>query len=211
VTDIPKKTETSGADGPDQIAPAMTVEDAIRIYADFGDTLEPFFVDIYERLIADRPSVELPNADYLHALQLTALMLRNAQDDFCMLSGGSADCFTKTLKAEFLKMLKRFANGGRNSVARVVVVNPTDDLPELTELQKEFPANLKIFRAQSPHEERIGHYIVADNMVREELPHKRLTKQSRADEIKAKVFFNNKSRADLFRSNFNSLARMWNS
>lgn len=188
--------------------PSMTVDDAIQIYANFGDDLEGFYVDVYNQLIASKPSVEIPNSNYLHALQLTALMLRNAQTDFCMLAGGNTDCFAKTLEAEFRKMLTRFTNAGRKSIARIVIVNPSNEMPTLLKLCAEFPDSLQIIRARATEEERVRHYIVADDMVREEEPHKRLTLESRADEIKAKVVFNNKSRADLFRSQFTSLVGM---
>jgi hypothetical protein len=54
-------------------------------------------------------------------------------------------------------------------------------------------------------EESIAHYIVADEMVRIEEPHKRLTKETLANAVKARVIFNSRPHASIYTEQFGVL------
>src|SRR5262245_39420727 len=92
-TDV--RADTSSADS------QMKVADAKRIFQSFGDELEEFYDTVFEKLIADQKSIEIPNSNYLHALQLTSLMLRNTSRDFQMLGGSTTNSFIAILEQEF--------------------------------------------------------------------------------------------------------------
>jgi hypothetical protein len=185
----------SAADTLKVSSPHMTIADAQRVYRDYGDDLEEFYVSLYSTLIADRGSVELQNSNYLHALQLTSLMLRNTTKKFRMLGGSTTDSFISVLKDEFRHMLTRLKELG--GTARIIALNSESDRDVVTSLAKEFPA-----------EEKIGHFIVADSMVRIEEPHVKLTSNILANSVKAKVIFNNQSQAAQYADQFDSLWRM---
>lgn len=203
-----KNVPCRGVDGSAvSIGGKMTILDAVTLYHNYGAQLHGFYDDMYEHLIANRSGAMIPNSDYLHALQLTSLMLRKAKNNFCMLAGGCTDDFIKLLEEDFCGMLKRFRAENKEP-ARLIVVNARVEMPTLRKLSTGFPTTLKVVWAHAKQEAKVSHYIVADNMVRVEQPHPQLTNESPADVIKAEVYFDDKPRADFFREQFGSLEGM---
>jgi len=180
----------------------MTIGQAKEVYRDFGPALQEFYRNVYRALIADKPRVELPNSNYLHALQLTSLMMRNTHHDFEMLSGNTTGSFLEMLKTEFAGMLSRLAEAKRK--ARIIILNATSPSPLLEQLESQFPGTLEVHNGVASDPDRIGHFIVADNMVRLEKPHKPLTDLTDANTIEARVIFNSELDAGAYRRRFDS-------
>lgn len=149
-------------------------------------------------------SSALSNANFLHALVYSELMMRHTDEEFLMVTGGSGDGFIACLKDTFLEMLSRLkASGGK---ARIVVVDGSDTNEVLEQYQKQFSDTLEYVSATSKGSQ-ISHYIVCDgDMVRDEEPHGTLADSDAANIIKADVYFYNPGVADVFRSRFN---RLW--
>ena len=75
----------------------------------------------------------------------------------------------------------------------------------LTRLTRDFPDTLSVAYAVAKNEEAIGHYIVADNSVRIEKPHHRLTSAMAANAVEAKVVFNSHPQAERYAEPFKLL------
>jgi hypothetical protein len=189
--------------------PTMTVAEAKRIYQAYGDDLEGFYVAMHKALIANRPRVELSNNNYLHALQLTSLMMRNTHKDFQMVSGGTTENFVKMLFTEFRGMLSRLAEV--KGKARIIAINSTP-VPKgdglLESLRQQFPGTLEICNGIANDPNRISHFIVADNMVRVERPHAPLNDAANANTVEARVIFNSSVEADIYRRRFDSFWKL---
>jgi hypothetical protein len=186
--------------------PKMTVIQAKTMFRDFKDDLEGFYQTVYKNLIVNKPRVELPNGNYLHALQLTSLMMRNTQHDFEMLSGSTTDGFIGMLKTEFKGMLNRLK--AANRTANIIILNASSTLENLNELASQFPETLKIFNGWAHEPNRISHFIVADDMVRIESPHAPLTDETDANTIEARVIFNSETESSIYTRQFSSYLKL---
>jgi len=184
----------------------MTVDDAKNVYLDYGNALEEFYTTVYQKLISHQRTVELPNSNYLHALQLTTLMLRNTSKNICMLGGSTTDNFMSILEKEFRKALVRLRElGGK---ARIIALNAADNSKVMSKLAADFPDTLSVMFGFANDETKIGHFMVADDMVRVEEPHKKLTPETPANTVKARVIFNSESQVKIYSEQFDSIWRL---
>lgn len=198
-------TATPGT-GVDKQSHTMTIGDAKRIFTDYGCDLHDFYAVVHDNLIGDRRRVELDNSNYLHALQLTAVMMHNTVNNFLMLSGSTTDNFLGTLSQSFERMLARIRDArGR---VHIITLNPPDTMPTLDRLADRFPKTLQIVRGYAGDEARVGHFIVADNDVRVEEPHAILSNDTDANLVRAKVHFNDAGRANRYQRQFDALWQM---
>jgi hypothetical protein len=181
----------------------MTVGQAQAIYTKFHSDLDEFYNSVYKDLISKQRGTELSNSNYLHALQLTSLMLSHTSASLVIFGGSTTNGFISVLEEQFRKTLTKLREV--SGKARIIIINAEKDHETLDKLLVEFPATLSVAYGISDHEEQLGHYIVADDMVRIEEPHKRLTKDSSANDIKARVVFNNRPQASRYTSLFDSI------
>jgi hypothetical protein len=184
----------------------MTIGNAKQVFRDFGGDLESFYQTVYKTLIAEKPRVELPNSNYLHALQLTSLMMRNTHQNFQMLSGSTTGDFLEMLKTEFRGMLSRLAEAKKR--AQVIILNAARPSSVLEEMIVQFPGTIEVYNGWAKEPDRIGHFIVADKMVRIEKPHPPLTDLTDANTIEARVIFNSESEAQSYRQHFDSYLKL---
>jgi hypothetical protein len=186
----------------------LKIKDAQEFYTKSRDV---FFSDelqlvnlIYETGRED----DLSNDSYLHALCFTDMMLRKTSKSFCMLCGSEVDGFLSCLRDSFIRMLDQITRN--NGKARIIRVNGKPN--ELIDrLRQEYKDTLEISEAYTDtqeQEESISHFIACDTrMVRQELPHKKLTGDDPITTIRAKVSFNNPIRAKIVEEKFNGI---WN-
>lgn len=159
-------------------------------------------VKIWRKYGVDDP---FPNSTLTHALTLTGVMFRHTDCELRMVTGGFGDGFIECLSDEFDKMLCRLRrNGGR---ARVVVVDGGEEQEVLRRFTDEFKDTL-LWTPATARGAKLSHYIICDDdMVRDEEPHGPLSSDTPENEVRADVYFNNRSVASLFAKRFDIL---WN-
>jgi len=181
----------------------MNIDDATRLYKEFGQSLNPDFESLagmFRQLSIEAP---LSNSNYLHALSLTDLLFKHTDTSLSMVTGGTGDGFIGTLKGSFCAMLKRIK--ARKGKARVIVLDGETKLLREWE-QGEFAGTLEIAVATVRPNAEVRHFIVGDDdMVRDEEPHDALTGASDANKVRANVYFKNKAIARVFSSRFEAM------
>ena len=182
----------------------MRIRNAKEIYRDFGESLRSDSEELINLVVSGRIGLPLENANYLHALNLTDSMMRHTTAHFRMLTGGAGDGFLGCLKGSLKEMLGRIkANHGD---ARVIVVNSR--ATDLESLVAEFPNTLSVIEAATSDRKPIPHFIVADeSMLRDEEAHGDLSDDSDANQVRAKVYFANRTMAEAFIQKFDILWR----
>jgi hypothetical protein len=198
-----RASTTSGPTVPSMDATGMNIKQARRVYKDFGRSLNPDFeswVRLFRRLNIDAP---IANVNYLHALSLTDLMFRHADNKLDMVTGGQGDGFIEVLKDSFISMLERIRRN--NGAARVIVFNGRATVLQQI-VDNAFANVLTVRRATMRPGAVIRHFIVADDdMVRDEEPHEELTDLTDANKVRAKVYFKNPSQARVASSRFTAM------
>lgn len=71
----------------------MTIADAIDLFQEYGDEFRPDAESLVRVLRRANVSQPLENSNYLHALELTDLMMRNSHRSFDMVTGSAVDQF----------------------------------------------------------------------------------------------------------------------
>ena len=146
------------------------------------------------------------NDSYVDAVLLTRYMFRNTKKSARILTGHGGDVeFLNTLQAAFREMLKR----AEENFSCVKVIFLANEIPEFitTAFKRFIDSKILVCRALQNHNSKpIRHFMVCDNdMVRVEEPHNVLCRDSKADEIKAKMYFKNESMASAYASVFDLL------
>lgn len=184
----------------------MKIENAIEIFKMMQE-LDGFqtFDELADlaNLKADEP---INNDSFLDALMLNRYMFDNCKNSLCMFTAHSGEVsFLTHLKEYFLQTLERLRIDGRK--AKIIFI--ADKQPEILEdedIKKYLTSRvLEYFRIQVKDTSIVRHYIVCDDMVRIEEPHKELTLNSFASEIKAKMYFNAPVKARMMRNNFQNI------
>ena len=165
--------------------------------------------DEYRRLLDDLVNTNYPheieNENYAHALLLTGTMFRHTKQSCCMLTGPEGNDFLKELDEEFGEALQRLKRN--NGQFRLVLLD-SRNTDYLSEKEEKYPEVLKIEKASLLEGEAMEHFIVCDSqMVRLEEPHGELGPDDPADQVHAKVYFNDKPRAKTTKESFDGI---WN-
>lgn len=180
----------------------MTVAEAKKRFRESREQTSGFR-KLTQLLIHSRFTEPFYNDSYLDALVLTEAMFEASNESICILCGKAGDGFISDLAPVFEAALERIKMSG--GLVRVILLD-NGHAKTLTALMERFPETLRIASASSTKE--INHFIVCDGrMLRIEEIHAPLTEQSRADEVKARVYFNNPSRANMMTATFNTI---WN-
>jgi len=181
----------------------MSIDKAKELYAKYGEAFRAEDRAVIDIISEDAAAKPLRNADFLHALSLTELMLERTRQSFSMLTGGHAEGFLECLAAPFQSMLERIHRAGGE--AKVIVVD--GDARSLRQLAQESDETLKVCEGILVDNAKIGHFIVCDNdMVRDEEPHEELEGHKSASLVRAEVFFNNRAKAKALAGRF---AKVW--
>lgn len=180
----------------------MTIERAKQFYAKYGDAFQADTNNMVTLIRASGYNEPLANSNYMHALCYTDAMFQHTSHEFRMLTASATD-FIECLQDSFKAMLNRIKkNKGK---ARIVIVDG-DKSQALEKIENEYDGTLKIIEAVSSSNSPIAHFIVCDDdMVRDEAPHKPLTKESDADVITAEVYFRNNIKADIISQKFDQI------
>lgn len=182
----------------------MKIAQAKSLYEEFGDDFRQDMDSLVRLFRENGVEGALDNGNYLHALSLTDLMFRHTDQSLRMLTGNAGDGFLTCLSHSFVSMLQRIKD--RGGKAKIVFLNSDPFGEEFRKIQDKFQGTLEVIRATAPG--ALEHYIVCDDdMVRDEEKHGELSECSSASEIKAKVYFRNKTMAKVFSLKFNQL---WN-
>ncbi len=141
------------------------------------------------------------NDSYLDALMLTEGMFSITNNNLRILTGGASDVsFFDVLKDSLKSALERITSN--SGIAKIIVLDGM--IPkELKKLQSEYNV-LKIAKGRKKNNISIGHMIVADSMVREEIEHEPINLKSKANLINAKIYPNNEPLASIKRNLFDS-------
>lgn len=165
------------------------------LYSDDGGLAELFKRNGWEN--------GLKNDNYVHALFLTDLMMKGTTTAFRMLTGSSGDGFLGALRKSFETMLDRLERA-RGSARIILLGGEGNDF--LNEFKSVKPSSLQVRLLPGPTRVNMGHFITCDSsMVREEEPHPELTDASRADLVKATVFFSNPIKTAIANQKFDAI------
>jgi hypothetical protein len=181
----------------------MTVKEAVMLYQVRSEEKSSALRQAVNVTIDNKIRTDFNNDSYADALVLTEIMLCRTHHRLCVFTGDNEGGFFRTLKKFLEKALDRIE--ANNGVARFIVLSK--ELPScLIELLAKFPQTLQVMRAST--DGKVHHFIVSDStMARMEEPHDPLTDNSLADEIKAKVFYNEPAVSKYLETQFDS---MWN-
>ena len=189
----------------------LKISDVQRLFSDHGAELLGDYRSVVTMIRKHKIDSPLENSNYLHALQLTQLMLEHTSQQFRMLTGGMLDGFIGTLAPHFESMLQRIKSScrdGNTAFARVILVTSGGvpvDCPVLDELQSRYDGVLDVSFVSVPEDAGIRHFIVGDNdMVRDEEEHDQLSLESDASMVRAKVSFFAPAKAKVFARKFDS-------
>lgn len=183
----------------------MTVEVAQGFFRKYGDDTQGLYDEIYKN-IASKEGAELANDNYLDALQLTALMIRKTKSSFRMLTGCTAEAFIGHLSQYFSEMVERLHASGK--VVKLIVLNAENRSTFLDDLARRYQGTFQLEYAAAMRDEMFSHYVVADDMVRIEKPHPRLTPTMAANVIQARVLFNNRGAASIYEAQFDNIFKI---
>lgn len=182
----------------------ITVRQVTKIFKQLQE-LEAEY-NVFDKL-ADFASLntELPidNDSYMDALLLTDYMFKRTSNNILMLTGHDNEvCFLETLKDTFIETLERIKNNG----GKVKIIFIAESVPESikTTFEKYYNSTLECIAVKLKNDYPVKHFIACDSrMVREEDIHPTLTDASPANIIKAKMYFNNKTKNQINTSLFN--------
>ena len=183
------------------IEDVRTVKDAINFYN------SPKSRDIVEAIQARR-DLNYLNHNYANALCLTDVMLRNASNRICILAGDNVFDFLNILREPF--KLAYDAIVRNNKHIKIISLGVGEAFSDkLTETFREFSKTfnrIEFKKGLISDPLQVSHYIICDNAVRIEQPHRPITEESSAGAIKATVYFNApKSEVDKLEGKFNKL------
>ncbi len=179
----------------------MKIGDAKTLFHDWGDSLSQGYDALIEQNKEENPEKGMCNDNYCHALFFTDYMLRKTRHHIRMLSGEDGDGFLSVLRKNFESALGRITNSG--GFARIILVNNRNS-DFLSELVRKYPV-LKLTQASLKGKENVPHTIICDDhMLREEDIHDKLTDESDASQITAKVYFNSTVKAKLAAESFDN-------
>ncbi len=179
-----------------------TVGEAIATYKQEGkEGVSLALRAIINDWIEKNTKTEFENDCYRDALFLTQVMFERAEHTVRIVTGPGFDHFLEALEKPFLDMLNRLAKN--EGFVRIVLLSPI--LPQgMTDLCQKFSKTLAICRAES--KEEIKHFIVCDSkMARLEEVHAQITDASLETEIKARVYFNDPVKTEVFASYFDKI------
>lgn len=181
----------------------MTVRDAICLYHLRSEGSTSALRQAVNVTIDNRIRTAFNNDSYVDALVLTEIMLTRTNHRLCVFTGDGEGGFFRILENFLEKALERI--DANNGIARFIVLSKT--VPScLAEMLVKFPKRLQVMLAGTNGPAH--HFIVSDStMARMEEPHQPLTENSMADEIKAKVFYNEPAVSDFLEKQFQSI---WN-
>ena len=177
----------------------MTIAEAQRIFKQYGEVLTKDLSFMVEVIRDNHLDAALLNNHYLYTLSYTQIIFDNTWHYIKILAGndGTIAC----LKDRFVSMLERLKANG--NIAKVILVDGNAD--ELRAIAAEFPDTLMLEEAVAKSPESFKHFIVADEMVRDEEPHEELKGTSDACLIKAQIYFSNHRQARLYSDVFDGL------
>ncbi len=186
----------------------MKIHDAKEMFSKFGDDFRPDLESLVHLIRTSNICEPLENSNYLHALSLTEMMFIHTSHSFRMMTGSAVDGFLSCLKESFMEMLSRVTEA--NGIARMILVHEGGgeevDSPVLKEARQRFASHFEFVSVNVPRHLKLTHFIACDDdMVRDEAWHTPLTAEAGANEVKAKVFFKNKTMAKSFNSRFDTL------
>jgi hypothetical protein len=145
---------------------------------------------------------EFDNDSYPDALVLTSVMFDRARKSIRMLSGGGCEMFLTTIRDSFESAVDRLSRTG-GSVKIVMMAETTPKFVE--DLKAKYPKTLETGNARlNDPAAPIAHFVVCDStMARIEKPHPPLTPKSSINDVQAKVYYNDPSRAAAQEARFN--------
>lgn len=183
----------------------MTVADAVTLYqANGGGSASPALREVINQLIDGNVKTEFENDSYLDALTLTDVMFHRSNTSVRLLTGPGLDGFLGVLEKTFIDLLERLKKTG--GFVRILLLSK--DVPQwLSDLAKQYERTLTIHRALPI--KPMPHFIVCDSkMSRQEEVHGPISDASDATAIKARVSFNEASKAEVLENYFDL---MWKS
>lgn len=148
----------------------------------------------------------MDNDSYWDALMLTRYMFLKTNHSLCMVTGHEAEVsFLDTLSTTFRDTLIRI----RESHGKAFIIFIAKSIPQsIRSTFREFLQDntLKCVAVTLTDPKLLTHFITCDDkMVRIEEYHEPLELSSRADTVKAKMYFNNPARTKMSQDFFNSL------
>ncbi|HBJ82629.1 MAG TPA: hypothetical protein DDZ88_01885 [Verrucomicrobiales bacterium] len=160
--------------------------------------------EVINQLIDGNVKTEFENDSYLDALTLTDVMFHRSNTSVRLLTGPGLDGFLSELQKSFIDLLDRLKKTG--GAVRILLLSK--DVPTwLHDLTKAYDKTLTIHRALPT--KPMPHFIVCDSkMSRQEEVHEAITDASDATTIKARVSFNETSKAEVLENYFDL---MWKS
>lgn len=157
---------------------------------------------VINQMIDEKIRTEFDNDSYMDALILNEIMLDRSSKSVRMLTGGCA-FFLETLREAFTKAFERLH--AANGKIWILVVG-TEIPPFLAEAKAKYADTLEVATAQARNEHKVEHFIVCDSvMARVEEPHPKLEKDTPINAVKAKVSFNDSSRAKFYEDRFDAV------
>jgi hypothetical protein len=184
----------------------MTVAEAVKLYSSRVDEKSSSALRQAVNIAIDNKiRMDFSNDSYADALVLTEIMFQRTSHRLCVFTGDAEGGFFGILLKYLDAALQKIQCN--NGSARFIVLSK--DIPQcLTGLILKFPKTLQVMRASSKGGV-VHHFIAADStMARVEEPHKPLTQESKADEIKAKVYYNEPNIAEYFEKQFEDIWRI---
>lgn len=182
----------------------MKIKDAKELFASYRKAFQPDYEALVKLFRLHGIPFPVDNSNYLHALSFTDLMFHHTDSSLRMLTGSLTGGVPDCLRDSFEEMLARINK--RGGAARIIEVD--GDRPYSQVSDSETRGRLQVLRGVPSEGARLAHFIVCDNdMVREEEPHAKLTDDSDANEVKAKVYFSNKTKAVTFSARFDAMWR----
>ncbi len=180
----------------------MTIEEATKHYIDEGEAIYSDDASMVSMIQSTGCEGALKNSNYVHALRLTGLMYDATNTSIRIVTGAGCDGFIKTLRDKFIAMLTRLKEN--RGMARVIIVDTKEEEVDLLkQFEQQFQGTIEVKHGKSAPDAKVEHRIVCDGrMLRKEEYHAPVNKKTKASDIKAKVYFHNKSKAASAEDNF---------
>lgn len=185
----------------------MTIQEVIDSYKAEGEkSVDKDYRDIVEVIRRLRLDLEIPNSDFSHALYLAELMFQGTSKNIRMLNGMSIECdWLDVLKGSLNGAVTRMKNSG--GFLKAIFVGEGGAPQFIEDLHQKFSDTVQFITATAV--KPIKHFIICDDkMFRDEEIHKPITPDMNSNEIKAKVYLNNRLETRIAIEKFDSI---WNS
>jgi len=179
----------------------LTVAEAIANYKARSAESSSVLRQAISYMIDNNIRTDFANDSYSDALVLTEMMLSRTNKSLRVLSGDGEGGFFYILNTFLSDAITRIAQN--DGCAHFILIAKT--IPKyLLDLQAMYPHkfSVKLAGTDTP----IRHFIVSDTkMARVEEPHKALRENSKSNEIKARVYFNEPTVSSFLEKQFDSM------